>query len=238
MNKFMLSLGCCSGFNMKNRFLSTKWDHRFKSSFVTIETKINDEQFITAKAHLNAIKILHKMDSEVKNDPTQPFIEAWSEYVELTDFLPIDDVRYKDAQGNTALHLVAGNDFVGIAKHLLLRFADVNAKNYHGETPLHIATERGSLEMLKLLLRVGIDWPGERPSEMDSMLSADVNETDRDGWTSLHNACRRGDLERVKILQVVSKPNLMDDMGRTPLDLARIFGHTEMINLLTKSNTK
>ena len=41
--------------------------------------------------------------------------------------------------------------------HLIACNADVNKKNLHNQTALHIASERGNLEMVKLLLNAGAE---------------------------------------------------------------------------------
>lgn len=50
--------------------------------------------------------------------------------------------------------------------------ANVNAKNNYGETPLHIATRRGSLKIVEFLIKSG----------------SNINEKDNDGKTPLSYA--------------------------------------------------
>jgi len=54
--------------------------------------------------------------------------------------------------------------------------ADVNAPGRDGETPLHLASRQGRLEISEALLQHG----------------ADVNHQDKDGWTSLHLTSQSG----------------------------------------------
>lgn len=48
--------------------------------------------------------------------------------------------------------------------------ADIISPGSDGETPLHLASRQGRLEISEALLKYG----------------ADVNHQDKDGWTSLH----------------------------------------------------
>lgn len=48
------------------------------------------------------------------------------------------DIDAKDEDGNTALHIMVGHDS-NLVETLLDKGADVNTKNYEGETPLHTA---------------------------------------------------------------------------------------------------
>ncbi|NGX39944.1 MAG: Phosphocholine transferase AnkX [Chlamydiae bacterium] len=60
--------------------------------------------------------------------------------------------------GATPLHFAARMDEAGIAKQLLAANADVNAQTVEGmTTPLHIAVEFGSEEVLPILLDYGAD---------------------------------------------------------------------------------
>lgn len=55
----------------------------------------------------------------------------------------------------TALHVAAHCGHVRVAKLLLERGADVNARALNGFTPLHIACKKNRLKMVELLIKHG-----------------------------------------------------------------------------------
>ncbi len=57
----------------------------------------------------------------------------------------------------TPLHEAAAMGHLEVARLLLERGADVNAKNKHGFTPLHFAAGIGHTDVAKLLLEHGAD---------------------------------------------------------------------------------
>ena len=78
------------------------------------------------------------------------------------------DVRgYHD---RTPLHLAAYQGFLGVARTLVGRNSDTNARDGSGNTPLHQtmdswfsrseSTQGGRLGVVKLLLEHGVDWCG------------------------------------------------------------------------------
>ncbi|MGO8835980.1 MAG: ankyrin repeat domain-containing protein [Limisphaerales bacterium] len=69
------------------------------------------------------------------------------------------DVNAQDDSGNTPLHLTAG-DQVKIIQMLLAAGANPNAENKAGRTPTSFATERGSPEIVKMLLDAKADPNG------------------------------------------------------------------------------
>nr|XP_022917855.1 protein phosphatase 1 regulatory subunit 12B isoform X6 [Onthophagus taurus] len=89
-----------------------------------------------------------------------------------------------------------------------------NAKT--GATPLHVASAKGYVKVIKVLLQCG----------------ADVNKQDNDGWTPLHAASHWGQMEATELLA-----NNMADMdaqnfvGQTPFDVCDndMLPHLDML---------
>jgi hypothetical protein len=102
-------------------------------------------------------------------------------------------------------------------EELLKKGADVNARNWAGVTPLHIAAANGYLEVVKLLLEHG----------------ADANAREEDGLSPLHIAAANGYLEVVKLLlEHGADPAIRNNRGWTPLDVARTSGREEVVKVL------
>jgi ankyrin repeat protein len=82
------------------------------------------------------------------------------------------DLKAKNEDGETPLHLASRDNSIAIAKLLIERGADVDAKGNGGWTPLHLATANNHTEIAKLLIELG----------------ADVNAKDKYGWAPLDSA--------------------------------------------------
>ena len=66
--------------------------------------------------------------------------------------------RYVGGARSTLLHTAAYNGRSNIVAELLLRKADVNARNVVGHTPLYDCVDnRGTVEIAKMLLDAGAD---------------------------------------------------------------------------------
>lgn len=96
---------------------------------------------------------------------------------------------------------------------------NVKQKGTDGRTALHEAALIGRAAMAEFLLAKGA--------------AVDVRE-DRGRYMPLHYAARSGRVEVAKLLLAAKATvELKDIDGKTPLDLARQQGHTEIENLLT-----
>jgi ankyrin repeat protein len=104
-----------------------------------------------------------------------------------------------DFDSNVPLHLVRIPE---IARMLLYLGANPNAKNKEGETPLHVASRYGRLEILNLLLEAG----------------ADTNHRTKAGWTPLMFSSQQ-DISDA-LLQYGANVNAATDLGWTALHVA------------------
>lgn len=161
-----------------------------------------------------------------------------------------------DAGGNTPLHVVSRGHYgteevnVGIARLLLERGADVNARDRREFTPLHVSCKSLMLEITRLLLKHGAevdaeDSTGKTPIGMtlryNNKVTLDIAQllleygADRSvgGSTLLHWASYKGQLEIAhRVLDSGAKVNVVDSNGATPLHITAFRGNTEIAGLL------
>lgn len=69
----------------------------------------------------------------------------------------IDIVNIQNANGETALHLLAHNNRPEIIRYLLLLNANVGLQDYEGNTALHIAVKQKHIDVLRIILQKGSD---------------------------------------------------------------------------------
>jgi ankyrin repeat protein len=125
------------------------------------------------------------------------------------------DVKARDREGETPLHVASrlGHSFA--IRLLLDRGADPHARNKKGATPLLLAAETSEPVVRPLLDR-----------------GADVMATDRAGRTPLHAACKWGFDNVIRLLlDRGADPTARDADGRTPL-FTVVLGGTPLVELL------
>ena len=120
------------------------------------------------------------------------------------------DVNYaskkKDGGGYTALMAASKNAHYEVAKELLARKADINARDDQGYTALQYAVENRRNPVALLLIDAG----------------ADVNVQNAQGYTVLMNAAEKGNAELVeKLIAKGADVNAQTGDGLTALDYAR-----------------
>jgi len=146
-----------------------------------------------------------------------------------------------DHDGWTAMHWAARSGHLDIIKFLNDYPDSQHKRNNQGWTPLHTAVEFGQLEILKYLMQYSrypnapgnnglITTMGIAASKghveivkfLANHITDSTNEPDKGGWTPLHNAAFSGQLETTKVLlNYTDNPNIQDNDGQTPIDLAR-----------------
>ena len=125
----------------------------------------------------------------------------------------------KDNMGRTPLYLAVAHNQLEIAELLLANGADVNARDPQQHTPLIQALwVYNHDKMVRLLLAKG----------------ADVNLSDRWSMSALAYAAKQGLIDDAKIL-IANDADINIVSGSTPLYLAVIGTHTEMVELLLAS---
>ena len=133
------------------------------------------------------------------------------------------DVKATDGQlQNTALSWACTTGNIAMAKLLLAKGSEVDARNATGGTPLMGAAMIGNVEVVKLLIAKG----------------AKVTARD-DATRQLYGRAQfSGDTATVEKIRQSGKLNTLHEDGRSVLDWARIGGNAEVIVLLQRAGAK
>ncbi|EFW38090.1 ankyrin repeat protein [Treponema phagedenis F0421] len=124
--------------------------------------------------------------------------------------------------GNTALHMMAKEGFLGFIRYLIAQGVDLNAKNVASSTPLHEAVRNGHADAVQVLLLSG----------------ADPNARDASSNTPLHIVMPKEKRIRIftDLLNAGALPSLKDIYGETPLHIAaRVGMDVSIINQLIRA---
>ncbi|NLF96995.1 MAG: hypothetical protein GX569_09675 [Candidatus Riflebacteria bacterium] len=127
----------------------------------------------------------------------------------------------KDARGNNLLHMICQRDnpqYEKILEVMLKRVTDVNLRNHDGMTPLHIAAEFGSANMLKLLIGAGAKIDARRtdgssalffcrPELIAALLEfgADIDLKNNEGLSAFVSARLNGDKARIAAFKTTGR---------------------------------
>jgi len=127
------------------------------------------------------------------------------------------EVHAKDNCGWTALHSAGRSGRAEAVDALLAAGADVHAKDNGGSTALHSAFKAGCT----------------RAVESMTAARATFNVANNDGWELLHFAVSRGHTPVVAaLLRLGADPTPVCCTGETPLCIAIMLGHRDIIDLL------
>lgn len=134
------------------------------------------------------------------------------------------DLDIKDSSGNTPLHVIADREkpagitrarYLTMIQIILANRANVNAKNFNGNTPLHKAVWCPSNNLVQTMIDAG----------------ADVNARNNSGEVPLHYGGDKKMLARgqaQQLLRARANPNIQSNDGSTPLHRA-----AELANFVT-----
>ena len=122
----------------------------------------------------------------------------------------------------TALHLAASSGDPAVVSLLLAAGADPNFRNTSGVTPLMFAAKEKHVEVISKLLKAD---------------SINLNLSSKDNRTALHFASEAGNPLIVReLLLKGSDPNILDINGCSPLMVACILGHVDVVRELLKQS--
>lgn len=131
------------------------------------------------------------------------------------------DVNAMDNLSQSPLHLAAQNDHPEVLKLFLqVKPELVSVPNKNGQTCAHIAAEKGSVAVLKELMKFNVE----------TVKTARIKKT---GNTALHLAAEGGHVKVVRqLLQAGAKPGDENSEGYTTLHLAARNGHLRVLAAL------
>jgi len=163
------------------------------------------------------------------------------------------DVNTVDRSGNSLLILAATNGNKTLVEFLLAHRAKLGVRNQVGDTALMVASLKGHLEIVQLLVNAQAEinqtgWTAlhyavfEGQDEIVKFLlqkGADINAKAPNHMTALMLAAKNGNEKVVKtLLSAQADPNLATEAGETALKLAITAKHDEVVKLLRAAGAK
>lgn len=128
------------------------------------------------------------------------------------------NIDAKNQEGQTAVHLACQIQQEAILQQLIEAGANLTGRDIRGDTPLHYACRNANEAMTRLLLEQHVNVQAR-------------NNTN--GFVPLHEAAKCGNIQAVRLLLEERAPLLpRANDGQFPIDLAREFGHTEVVKYL------
>lgn len=181
-------------------------------------------------------------------------------FIEVCDALLTNKafINSKSRVGRTALHYAAMNGFVDLVRFLVRDHnAVIDILTLRKQTPLHLASQNGQLEVCKLLLELGAsidatDDLGQKPihaaaqnnySDVVKLFLQQhpslVNATSKDGNTCAHIAAMQGSVKVIEELMKFDRQGVINARNKitdaTPLQLACEGGHVRVVKALVRA---
>ncbi|XP_066918362.1 E3 ubiquitin-protein ligase mib1-like isoform X2 [Clytia hemisphaerica] len=165
------------------------------------------------------------------------------------------DTEIQDKDGDRAIHHATFCDKETPIRLLIEAGADICSRNKRRQSALHVAVNKGHLKSIETLLELNIhanlqDSEGDtalhdaitkKRDDVVAMLleqGADISMTNYNGFNAVHHAALRGSAKAIEmLLRKNEKPwviNEQKDDGYTPLHLASLNNHLDVVQLLIK----
>ena len=193
-----------------------------------------------------------------KKKSTPIIIAATKGYFSIVKLL-IDsgaNINVSDKNNDSLLNIIvrqssSNKESIEIIRQLISNGADINSKNYEGNTPLHISmlTTPYNMDIIELLIKSGSNINAQNNSimtplmfasidgEADCMkllldMDANINIQNLWGATALYIAVQSRNIKSVKLLlEAGSDINIKTYAGKTPYDAAK---NPDIVKLLTE----
>jgi len=139
------------------------------------------------------------------------------------------DINSQTNKGKTPLHIVCENntnhnDNKKMIEILLKNNSNINIKDGDGNTPMHIASQKGFKDIIKEFLK---------HQEKNGNMISQINDKNNYGWTPLHMACQNGSLEIVKVLlEKKADIYIKTNENKNALHISCENGYYEIVNEL------
>ena len=155
-------------------------------------------------------------------DPDRPYFSAWVKLYNIDRRIGSSGLKSKVRPDPAPLYHAAFCGFHEIVEHLALKHPDyANAISGPRGTALHSASDAGHIEVVRSLLKCGVD--------VDSLGSL--------GRSPLQLASRNGCLDVVQcLLDHGADAKFQDGDYITPLSHAAVYGHLEIVRILLEHN--
>lgn len=163
---------------------------------------------------------LNKMGSDHFDSQSNALLESLDkQYQSMIMYFLDQDINFNQVEAfqRSALHLAAKIGAKDLMNVLLDKGINYDLQDNWGNTALIYAVSKNHDDVINLIL--------ER--------NPDVNLKNNDGNTSLHLASRDGMLNVVKQLISSGASTSKNNKDKTPVDLARLYDHLEIVELLS-----
>ncbi|XP_067660308.1 ankyrin repeat domain-containing protein 50-like [Haliotis asinina] len=181
-----------------------------------------------SEGHLDVVKYIMSLDTMNINRRgyerrTPVMLAGEGGHTEVVEFLVKHGVNlsFRDNSRNNILHLACWEGHLNVVKYITsLDTVNFNSGGLVGKTPVILAGKRGHKDVVEFLVKHG----------------ASLSIRDNNHNTILHPACWEGHLDVVKYIMSLHTMDI-DSGGyrkRTPVMLAGIGGHKELVEFLVK----
>jgi len=200
-----------------------------KGANVNMRSKTNSSpaNYAVNNGYLEILKLLKSAGADLnglegEEDASLLIIAAAADKQDILDYLLAQkvDVNKQDGKGRTAMFLASYAGYLGIVKSLVRSGADLDILYGPDKfSALSAAALKGHTDIALFLIQSG----------------AEVNSKDIRGFTAAHNAAQNGDLVVLKALAEAGADLDVKggDYQTTPLALAALSGHLEVVKFLT-----